>query len=40
LGEPLGRDREELLTYYPDEIAFGDGELVGLTEAEAESGSV
>jgi hypothetical protein len=24
-----------LFTYYPDEIAFGDGELVGLTEAEA-----
>ncbi len=24
-----------LFTYYPDEVQFGEGELVGLTEAEA-----
>ena len=27
--------RKELFDYYPDEIMFGEGELVGLTEAEA-----
>lgn len=43
LGDPLPEvwatlsdGTEKLLsTYYPDEIAFGDGELPGLTEAEA-----
>lgn len=42
LGDPLPEvwatlsDGTEMLlfTYYPDEIAFGDDELVGLTEAE------
>lgn len=24
-----------LFTYYPDEIAFGDGEVIGLSETEA-----
>jgi hypothetical protein len=27
--------RKELFSFYPDEIVFGEGELVGLTEAEA-----
>jgi hypothetical protein len=27
--------RKELFGFYPDEITFGEGELVGLTEAEA-----
>jgi hypothetical protein len=27
--------RKELFSFYPDEIQFGEGELVGLTEAEA-----
>ena len=26
---------KELFSFYPDEIQFGEGELVGLTEAEA-----
>lgn len=28
-------ERKELFEFYPDEISFGEGELVGLTEAEA-----
>jgi hypothetical protein len=44
LGDPLPEvwatlsdGAEKLLfTYYPDEIAFGGGELLGLTEAEAD----
>jgi hypothetical protein len=43
IGDPLPEvwvtfsDRSEkmLFTYYSDEIAFGDEELIGLTEAEA-----
>lgn len=27
--------RRELFAYYPDEISFGEGELIGLTEQEA-----
>jgi hypothetical protein len=27
--------KKELFSFYPDEISFGEGELVGLTEAEA-----
>ena len=27
--------RKELFSFYPDEIRFDEGELVGLTEAEA-----
>jgi len=27
--------RKELFTFYPDEIRFDEGELVGLTETEA-----
>jgi hypothetical protein len=27
--------RKELFEYFPDEIMFGEGELLGLTEAEA-----
>lgn len=27
--------RKDLFTFYPDEIRFDEGELVGLTEAEA-----
>ena len=27
--------KKDLFTYYPDEIQFGEGELVGLSEAEA-----
>ena len=27
--------RKELFSFYPDEIMFGEGELVGLTEREA-----
>lgn len=27
--------RKELFDFFPDEITFGEGELVGLTEAEA-----
>jgi hypothetical protein len=27
--------RKELFSFYPDEIHFDEGELVGLTEAEA-----
>ena len=27
--------RKELFTFYPDEIRFDEGELVGLTEPEA-----
>jgi len=27
--------RKELFDFYPDEIAFGEGELVGLTEEQA-----
>lgn len=27
--------RKELFDFYPDEITFDEGELVGLTEAEA-----
>lgn len=26
---------KDLFSFYPDEIQFGEGELVGLTEAEA-----
>jgi hypothetical protein len=29
--------RKELFSFYPDEIRFDEGELVGLTEAEAHS---
>lgn len=28
-------ERKELFSFYPDEISFGEGELVGLTEREA-----
>jgi hypothetical protein len=27
--------RRDLFQFYPDEIQFGEGELIGLTEAEA-----
>ena len=27
--------RKDLFSFYPDEIMFGEGELVGLTEQEA-----
>jgi hypothetical protein len=27
--------REDLFSFYPDEIMFGEGELIGLTEQEA-----
>jgi len=29
--------KKELFSFYPDEIRFDEGELVGLTEAEAHS---
>ena len=29
--------RKDLFDFYPDEIAFGEGELVGLTEDQARS---
>jgi len=29
--------RKELFSFYPDEIRFDEGELIGLTEAEAHS---
>lgn len=43
LGDPLPEvwvtlsdgTKKMLFTYFPDEVAFGDGELLGLTEAEA-----
>ena len=43
LGDPLPEvwvtfsdgTEKKLFTYYPDEIAFGDAELIGLTETEA-----
>jgi len=28
-------ERKELFSFYPDEISFGEGELVGFTEREA-----
>ena len=43
LGDPMPKvvatfddgQRKELFEFYPDEIMFDEGELVGLTEAQA-----